>query len=170
MPHRGAARQSRIPLPGEKIPAVSRAAEIEVGGQRSARGLQLERADVDPRARHARKRRPARSNSGAPSTPGTSAGSPASIAGLPGSSACVIVGPPLSASGPSIGSTPTRSPRGAESRYPRSRPDEVVAARNESARRPSIPKQVADGVAGHNAGGHVRYRPRIVDRDYAYSV
>src|SRR5215510_8040566 len=31
-------------------------------------------------------------------------GSPASIAGLPGSSACVWVGPPLFCSGPSLGS------------------------------------------------------------------
>src|SRR5262249_10564878 len=35
---------------------------------------------------------------------------PASIAGLPGSSRWVCVGPPLSASGPSPGATPLRSP------------------------------------------------------------
>jgi hypothetical protein len=35
---------------------------------------------------------------------GVKLGSPASMAGLPGKSACVKVGPPLSCSGPSIGS------------------------------------------------------------------
>jgi len=35
---------------------------------------------------------------------GTKLGSPASMAGLPGKRACVKVGPPLSCSGPSIGS------------------------------------------------------------------
>ena len=35
---------------------------------------------------------------------GVKFGSPASMAGLPGNNACVKVGPPLSCSGPSIGS------------------------------------------------------------------
>src|SRR5204863_8213463 len=43
------------------------------------------------------------------SSVGASFGSPASIAGLPCVSAWVQVGPPLSCSGPSSGSTPTRS-------------------------------------------------------------
>jgi hypothetical protein len=41
---------------------------------------------------------------------GTNAGSPASMAGLPGKSACVKVGPPLSCRGPSTGSVLIRSP------------------------------------------------------------
>src|SRR5438105_15203042 len=46
------------------------------------------------------------------STAGAPAGSPAASAGLPGNRAAVGVGPPLSASGPSLGSaTPTRLPR-----------------------------------------------------------
>ena len=41
---------------------------------------------------------------------GAKFGSPASMAGLPGKSACVKVGPPLSCSGPSIGFVLIRSP------------------------------------------------------------
>jgi hypothetical protein len=41
---------------------------------------------------------------------GVKAGSPASMAGLPGKSACVKVAPPLSCSGPSIGSVLIWSP------------------------------------------------------------
>ena len=44
------------------------------------------------------------------SAAGAAPSSPASIAGLPAVRACVWVGPPLFASGPSSGSTPGRSP------------------------------------------------------------
>src|SRR5439155_21469419 len=44
------------------------------------------------------------------SVAGQAALSPASIAGLPGSRACVLVGPPLSANGPSSGSVSVMSP------------------------------------------------------------
>src|SRR5581483_7764128 len=52
----------------------------------------------------------------APPSPVGRAGLPASIAGLPARSARVLVEPPLSASGPSFGSWPTRSPAASPAR------------------------------------------------------
>src|SRR5262249_51100602 len=44
--------------------------------------------------------------------------SPASMAGLPASRACVEGGPPLCCSGPSLGSTPLRSPEATKPQLP----------------------------------------------------
>ena len=52
------ARAAEVALPDDEVAAVGAAVEVEVGGERPAGGLILERADIDPRPGHARKRRP----------------------------------------------------------------------------------------------------------------
>ena len=77
-------------------------------------------------------------------------GTPASMAGLPGSRAMVIVGPPLSCNGPSIGSTFEQvgvDPAGAAVRVA----DQVVAERVETAPEPSSATRRRNGIPGDDA-------------------